>query len=152
VMVATPAGQIQDFVSNPTLGSGAIPNGSYTCIMVKLSNLITYSPTVDDGFCTVAGGPYTRNVFQAPNISIDPAGNTINGIGTTADTTENPFWAYFKVGGGTQDCKTPATACTLTTPIVVSGDRTGTLVVDFDGKIDGSQNPCDMGPPVFSFR
>ncbi len=153
LMVSNPTGLTQDFVSNPTLGSGAIPNGSYQCIMVKLSNLITFTPATGEGFCA-AGASTTRNVFQASgnSISIDPNGATIHGIGTTSDTTENPFWAYFKIGGGTDDCKTPAAACTLSSPINISGDRTGTLVVDFDQKIDGSQNPCDVRAPIFSFR
>jgi hypothetical protein len=153
VMFSNPNGVVQDFATNPSIGSGAIPNGSYQCIMVKLSNLITFTPATTEGFCS-AGVSTTRNVFQAGgnSISIDPNGNTINGIGTTADTTPNPFWAYFKVGGGSNDCKTPALACTLSSPINISGDRTGTLVVDFDQKIDGTQNPCDMQPPVFAFR
>ena len=144
-----------DFVTNPSLGSGAIPNGQYQCVMVKLSNIISFTPSANDAPNCTGGTTYARSVFHTGSgqtNSIDPDGNTITPIGDSQSTVENPFWAYFKIGGGTQDCKSPATACTLTNPINVSGDKTGTVVVDFDGKVDGSQNPCDVQAPVFSFR
>jgi hypothetical protein len=154
-VISNPGGTVQDFVTNPNLGSGAIPNGSYPCIMTKIGNLITYTPAANDGLNCVAGTSYTRNVFHTgggDDTSANPDGGTISAIGTSQDTTSNPFWAYFKVGGGANGCKTPATACTLSSPIIVSGDKTGTLVVDFDNKIDGSASPCDMQAPVFSYR
>jgi hypothetical protein len=155
-VVSNPIGVTTDFVTNPSLGSGAIPNGQYQCVMVKLSNVLTYVPSVNDGANCLGGTTYNRSVFHGgpgQTNSIDPDGNTITPIGVdSSNLTENPFWAYFKIGGGTQDCKSPATACTLTNPVNISGDRTGTLVVDFDGKIDGSNNPCDVQAPVFSFR
>jgi hypothetical protein len=154
-VVSNPGGVTTDFVSNPSLGAGAIPNGQYQCVMVKLSNVISFVPSANDGANCTGGTTYARSVFHTgggQTNSMDPDGNTITPIGDSQNTTENPFWAYFKIGGGTQDCKTPAAACTLTNPINISGDKSGTLVVDFDGKVDGSQNPCDVQAPVFTFR
>ena len=154
-VVSNPGGVTTDFVANPSLGAGAIPNGQYQCVAVKLSNVISYVPAADDLPNCTANATYQRSVFHTgggQTTSIDPDGNTITPIGDSQDLTENPFWAYFKIGGGTQDCKSPAAACTLTNPINVSGDRTGTVVVDFDGKVDGSHVPCDVQAPVFSFR
>ena len=79
-IVNNPGGAVTDFVTNPTIGAGAVPNGAYQCIMVKLSNLITFTPASTDNNC-VAVTSYTRNVFQAPGggqtNSIDPDGNVL---------------------------------------------------------------------------
>jgi len=153
------AGTTQDMVNNPTLGAGAIPNGSYKCVMVKISNLISYVPVAIDGAC-VPGTTYQRNIFRAGSTSVDPNGNVIHGQGaTSSDLIEVDFWAYFAIGGTVSgqgnSCNSPSNACTLSTPITITSDRTGTLVTDFDGQIDGSSNggtTCDLKPPSFTFR
>jgi hypothetical protein len=155
---SNPSGTTQDMVSNPTLGAGAIPNGTYQCIMVKIDNQITYIPATTDGAC-IQGNSFIRNIFRSGSTSIDPNGNTIQGVGSSSsDPAETAFWAYFAIGGAPSSngnsCATPASPCTLTNAVVVSGDKTGTLVTDFDGQIDGISSPgtCDLKPCAFSYR
>ena len=44
-----PSGASRDLVQNPTLGSGAIPNGTYQCFMAHISDQIIYTPAASDG-------------------------------------------------------------------------------------------------------
>src|SRR3954469_20394566 len=47
--------QAQDFATNPSLGSGAIPQGTYHCIAIHLSDIMTITPAANDGVNCVAG-------------------------------------------------------------------------------------------------
>src|SRR4051812_23271756 len=47
-----------NFIDNPTLGSGAAPNGTYHCVAIHMSDLITVTPQGDDGANCHAGVPF----------------------------------------------------------------------------------------------
>jgi hypothetical protein len=144
---------VSDLISNPTFGIGAIPNGTYKCLMIHLSDVITFTPAVSDGANCVGGTQYTRDIFRAGSTSTAPDGTTITGTGAVSTPSEDDPWAYFKIGGSNgAGCMSPTTGCALGSPLVVSGDHVGTLVIDFDGKIDGTFSPCDLGPAAMSFR
>src|SRR5262245_41303388 len=44
-----PSGTPRDMVQNPTLGSGAVPNGTYKCFIAHISDQITFTPAANDG-------------------------------------------------------------------------------------------------------
>lgn len=41
-----------DLASSPTLGSGHLDDGTYPCVMIEVSPLVTYAPSVSEGSCT----------------------------------------------------------------------------------------------------
>lgn len=59
---------VKDFLQNPTLFSGSPAAGSYSCVGVKLSDVITFRPKSTFGFCdsTVT---YKQDIYRADNVS-----------------------------------------------------------------------------------
>jgi hypothetical protein len=149
-----PAGTAQDFVQGPTLGTGAIPNGTYRCMMIHMSDTITYTPETTDGANCIQGTAYTRDLFRDGESGNAPDGTVIPGHGVSASNgTEDFPWAYFTIGGSNAgSCFSLSSKCLLSAPAVVTGDRTVTFVANFDGQIDGSFNPCELTGAEFSFR
>jgi len=144
----------EDMVSNPTLGRGAIPNGVYRCLMIHMSDEITYTPAQDDGTSCLASTTYTRDIFRTGDSSTAPDGSLIAGRGASAQSgTEDFPWTYFSTGGShSNTCYQPSSPCVLSSPIVVSGDHTSTFVMDFDNQIDGSGSFCDLAGVTMSAR
>ncbi|MFI5362073.1 MAG: hypothetical protein ACHQ49_08905 [Elusimicrobiota bacterium] len=156
---ATPA--YQEMTAGPTLFSGAVPAGTYKCVMMNFSSLIKFTPSAnsDDGGC-VSTTQYVRDVCTSGSSFVTPAGATVQcaGSGNSFSTTENDVWAYFSTTGSTAHLGglSPATAFLLSTPLVVTGSKAITFVTDFDGQLqstmDGGVLTCDCEPPVMSFR
>jgi|GEM_PF-885253 len=63
-----PGGQVFDFESNPTIFSGAVANGSYPCVILQISDQVTFTPatTSTSGHC-VAGTPVTTPICNSGN-------------------------------------------------------------------------------------
>src|ERR1700749_3772209 len=40
-----------DFLASPTLGSGNPPDGTYHCVVIKMSDLIKFTPSASAGLC-----------------------------------------------------------------------------------------------------
>jgi hypothetical protein len=143
----------QDFVANPSFGSGAIPRGTYHCLMLQVSDMTSFKPESSEGNC-VAGTTYTRDTFRTGSTSTAPDGTTISGRGAAPDNgTEDTPWSYFSTSGSmSNDGMIPSSPFPLSAPLVVNGDKAITYVVNQDGAIDGTQNPCELGPSTISFR
>jgi hypothetical protein len=153
---SNPAGTPQDFTQGPTLGTGVVPNGTYRCMLINMSDHVTYKPAATEGDCN-ASVEYTRDLFLAGTTSVSPDGVSIPGQGTDSftNTVEDFPWAYFAIGGTlTGSCFDPNSKCPLSAAAVVTSDRNLTFVANFDGKIDGINYPgeCELEPPDFSFR
>ena len=54
----------QDLTSNPALGNGMVPNGTYRCVMYSFSDQITFT-TIGTGSFSLCpdGGTYTSNIY-----------------------------------------------------------------------------------------
>ena len=50
-----------DFLATPTLGSGNPPDGTYHCVIIKMSDLIKFTPSTTGGSCA-AGTEYVADV------------------------------------------------------------------------------------------
>ncbi len=148
----------QDWVNSPTLGSGAIPNGTYNCVMVKMSDYIHYTPSTTDGswthgVCTVG----TDNVLDVAHdeIAIDPDGNS-QSLGV--EGTESIVWLYVRTGatGTGQNTWVPTGGIALTSPLVVNGDGTHTMIFDFSNQVSEVFNngawQCGCEAPTMGFR
>ena len=53
-----------DFLAAPTLGSGNPPDATYNCVIIKMSDLIKFTPSASAGLCT-AGTQYTADVCRS---------------------------------------------------------------------------------------
>ena len=53
-----------DFLATPTLGSGNPPDAAYNCVIIKMSDLIKFTPSSTAGLCTAARS--TRPTSAAP--------------------------------------------------------------------------------------
>jgi len=161
-----------DFKQSPTLFAGNIAAGTYQCVILYMKSLLTFKPTTTVGNCD-ASTTYVRNVCN--NSQYTPAspdssnilvyGSLTNSSATSSQdiTNYDKVLLYLSTGsvGTGQTGKAfqrPDTAGSdkgikLGAPFVVSSSgSTGTFVVNFDNALDGGQNPCDLGPPTFTFR
>ena len=146
----------QDFANTPTLGAGAIPNGTYQCIMMRMSDFIRYTPTTANpswthSVCTV-GTDYVSDVGH-DGTAVDPDGT---GHAMTAGV-EDIVWLYVRpgapVGGG--NTFAPTGGIPLTSPLVVNGDGAHTMVFNFSGRVgeeNGSTWACGCDAPTLGFR
>ena len=55
-----------DFLSAPTLGSGNPPDATYNCVIIKMSDIIKFTPSSTSGLCT-AGTEYVADVCRSDN-------------------------------------------------------------------------------------
>jgi hypothetical protein len=153
-----------DMIKAPTLGGGNPADGTYPCLIMKMSSVITYSPASSEGSCS-AGASYSASVCRADNGGTTTPfdGSSFNAdtacTGTAASNppVDNTVFLYLStVSTGTNNAFNRPTVATkginLGAPFVVSGSTAGTFVVNANGKIDGSGASCGMNPPVFSFH
>ena len=61
-----------DFLATPTLGSGNPPDGTYHCVIIKMSDLIKFTPSTTAGLCS-ASVQYTADVCRTDNGGITQA-------------------------------------------------------------------------------
>lgn len=157
------APSVLDFITNPTLGSSGSPtnppDGTYNCIIIKMSDNILYTPSASLGGICLAGTQYTSDVCNVGN------GGTTNvpGSGVTTNCTNNPDVVYLYLttntnagtGGGsfTQPLNAASTAgIKLTSPLVVSSNISSKFIVNATGKVNTAGGACGMNPPVFGFQ
>src|SRR5882672_8945007 len=63
---SSPTATEVDFLSTPMLGSGNPADGTYQCVIIKMSDLIKFKPSSTSGTCT-AGTEYVADVCRADN-------------------------------------------------------------------------------------
>jgi hypothetical protein len=163
-------GESSNFVENPTIGTASITDGTYNCVAIKISEAVTYIPAEDEGAECAAGSSYTIGVCPSGFSGTDADDGTT--ISCTDDTSDQ-VWIYLStwsasVAGGdnqTNNAFIPPTSdddadrgIKLASALTVSGDTTGTFVIDTSGSIssgitsdDGSAS-CGMDQPNFSFE
>ena len=149
-----------DFLVAPTLGSGNPPDGTYQCIIIKISDRIKFKPTANDGAFCVAGTEYTADVCQTGEITHAPdsPGAAAN-YGSGTQDLVHLYLSTARVGaGGGHAFEQPLApnntsyGVALSAPLVVAGTATSKFVVNAAGKVDGSAVSCGMNPPEFGFQ
>jgi hypothetical protein len=162
-----------DMFTNPTFGANSsITTGTYKCLIIKMSDQITFTPAATQGSCTI-GVPATIDVCMASNTintSVDLAGTTINCV----DNTDDTVFVYVSVDSYCADSISdvrcdgtttypnaflPPTAADddqrgvkLASNIVLTASTTATFVFDTTSKVDGTGGTCNLEPPVMSIR
>jgi hypothetical protein len=147
-----------DFLVAPTLGSGNPPDGTYPCIIIKMSDTIKFTPTSVDGNCQ-GGTEYTTEVCQSTEFTQAPDSG---GTTTQCTTGRDVVYLYLTTGrsvlGGGNTFLQPLPphstdhGVNLTSPLVVSGTATAKFVVTAKNAVDGSGPSCGMNAPVFGFK
>lgn len=161
---SSPTATEVDFLSTPTLGSGNPADGTYQCVIIKMSDLIKFKPSASAGSCT-AGTEYVADVCRSDNGGTthapDAAGATTSCTGTDAAPNADAVYLYLttnaSAGSGGQTFIQPTSTSStsglnLTAPLTITGSAKSKFVVNATGKVSGSDVTCGMNPPVFGFK
>lgn len=160
-----------DFASaTNTIGTGTIADGTYNCVIFKMSDQVTFVPAANEGTECVAGTSYTMDVCQDFGSGTPSIINPDTGATTTCSNDTDTIWVYISTystnTGGDQNNQAfmPPTAendsthgINLTSAMTVSADLTGTFVFGTDGKVatvpHGNEGTdiCSMEQPTFGF-
>lgn len=165
-----------DMVAGPTIGSGTLADGTYQCVIFKMSDQVTFTPSANDGTACVAGTPYTIDVCWSHDgttaVPIQNAETGVQTLCTAASGTEDTVWIYISTystattGSQTNNAFLPPTSngdatkgfILATGQITFTSNMTGTFVFGTDGVIaslpygPGGTDICNMEPPSFGFR
>jgi hypothetical protein len=153
-----------DFLAAPTLGSGNPPDATYNCVIIKMSDIIKFTPSGTEGNCT-AGTPYVSDVCRSDNNGTTQAPDAVGApqacSGTDAAPVSNPVYLYLTTNasagtGGDTFMQPTSTSSTnglhLTAPLVIAGAARSKFVVNAIGKVGSDTTSCGMEPPVFGFQ
>ncbi|WP_295760700.1 hypothetical protein [Undibacterium sp.] len=153
-----------DFLTSPTLGSGNPPDGTYNCVIIKMSDNIKFTPSTSGGAC-VGGTEYVAETCSTNNhgTSNAPDVATVSTCtGTDAAPVPDIVYLYLSTnplagtGGNTflQPGNTSSTSgIHLSAPLVIAGSARSKFVVNATGSVDGtSGGSCGMNPPAFGFQ
>ncbi|MEQ1806237.1 MAG: hypothetical protein ABL900_12755 [Burkholderiaceae bacterium] len=153
-----------DFLATPTLGAGNPPDGTYECVIIKMSDLIKFTPSATGGTC-VAAQEYTADVCRTDNGGTtqapDTPGAPSNCNGTDPALLSDRVHLYLKTnvtaGGGGQTFLQPTSTTStnglrLTSPLVIARTASSKFSVNATGAVSGA-NPtgCGMNPPTCGF-
>ena len=153
-----------DFLATPTLGSGNPPDGTYHCVVIKMSDLIKFTPSTTAGLCS-ASVQYTADVCRSDNGGTTQAPDAVGApsacAGTDAAPVSDAVYLYLTTnasagsGGNTFMQPTGPTSTNglnLTAPLVIAGTAKSKFVVNAAGKVGDDGFSCGMNPPVFGFQ
>ena len=154
-----------DFLALPTLGSGNPPDATYNCVIIKMSDLIKFTPSTSAGLCT-AGTQYTADVCRSDNGGMTQAPDGVGAPSMCSGTdpgapVSDAVYLYLTTnasagtGGNTFMQPTGAgstNGLNLTAPLVIAGAAKSKFVVNATGKVGSDNVSCGMNPPVFGFQ
>lgn len=152
-----------DFLSAPTLGKGNPPDATYNCVIIKMSDIIKFTPSSTSGLC-VAGTEYVADVCRSDNnASTQAPDSTTRTVctGTDASPRSDAVYMYLttnaSAGTGGEVFLQPTDANStyglhLTAPLVIAGKAKSKFIVNATGKVGSDSVSCGMNPPVFGFQ
>lgn len=154
-----------DFTKNPTLGTAAVPNGTYPCVALELVPVITLTPR-PGGACK---DPVTLDycaLFEQIGAEFDgiqPLGGAPSDSFTKCSAGKDHLVVYLSTqipeGPAENGLRAPLSATDmkhgfhLGAPLVVSASSEGTLVVSAEVSEPGpGQTACAAGNASFTFE
>lgn len=154
-------GSFVDFLSTPTLGSGHLDDGTYNCVIIKMSSIIKHTPKTTDSSC-VANTEYTGGVCNSGDQAFDLNNAPIacTGDGTNAGSVDNTVYMYMTTDSaasmGNMAFVHPVTAgdgngIKLGSPLIISSTSRAKFVVNADGKVMAGGGECGINAPAFDF-
>jgi hypothetical protein len=149
-----------DFANNPTLGGGSLADGTYRCIILRISDVVSFVPETTSGAC-VAGTTYKHHLLES-----DPAYQNFDAtnwgaMATSAANLNKPEIIPIVLttsgsGSTTAGMVAKPTSATDTGPLylssafVVNGTKSSKINAILNGKVDGSNPPCYFNSFSFS--
>lgn len=168
VLFDSSAPKLVNMFDSPTLGGGTIPDGNYKCMIMKISDTVTFKPAVNDGTACLASQEYNLDICRSGTSGKNPiSGATISCTGSTLNAAgSDTVYVFLSTtstntsGSGTNPFTPPTSTnsategMNLASQFIVSGSSAGKFVMDLTNKVDGtgSAPSCDLLPPVFKFR
>ncbi len=154
-------GTFMDFLANPTLGGGDLADGTYNCVIIKMSSIIKHTPKTTATSC-VAGTEYSGGVCNNSDSATDLNNTTITctGDGSNAGSVDSTVFMYMTTDAGAsagnhafQHPMTPGDGLgiKLGAPLVISSTTKAKFVVNANGGVVAGGGECGINPPAFSF-
>ena len=153
-----------DFLNAPTLGSGNPADGTYHCVVIRMSDLIKFTPSTSAGLCS-ASVQYTADVCRSDNGGMTQAPDAVGAslcTGTDPLPVSDAVYLYLTTnasagsGGGNTFMQPTSASSTnglhLTAPLVIAGAAKSKFIVNATGKVGDDGVSCGMNPPVFGFQ
>jgi len=153
-----------NFLTSPILGGGNIPDGTYHCVIITMSDIIKYRPVANDGTRCIAGTQYFSDVCRSDNADatdqlVGSTTTTYNCTGinppTAANIGDNKVSIYLHTDSPNTNSafkRGTTQGITLINPFVVNGTSAGVFVVDGTNKVTDNGSYCEMNQPTFKFR
>lgn len=154
-----------DFLKKPVLGGGNVPDGTYPCVMINMSDNVKFTPAASDGVNCVAGTEYTIDICRSDNgcsynlRTGSSYGSLTAATGTSGSPSPNVVTMYLRTNAvGTNNFQYPANAADtsrglpLASAFVVSGSSAARFVVDARGQVASAGGQCGLNAPTFAFR
>lgn len=136
-----------DLLTSPTLFSlTGVPIGTYPCLIMTISDILTFVPEADDGPC-VAGTTYTTDIYRAGETDwLDVNGSSIIGTGTDASPMDDKVDIFFSTNPAAVIARgySPNQVGILGSPAIVPG--ASTFYWDGSGGVGDDGGTCRMEP------
>ena len=154
-------GTFVDFLSNPVLGDGELSDGTYNCVIIKMSSIIKHTPLTTESSC-LAGTEYVGGVCSMYDsaTALDNAPIACGGDGSNAGSVDNTVYMYLTTDSaaseGDRAFVHPVAAgdgngIKLGSPLIISANGRAKFVVNANGKVVAGGGECGINAPVFDF-
>ena len=158
-------GEYVDLLKGPALGGGDLPDGTYECVIIKMSDVIKHTPKDTNAAC-VAGTEYSGEVCRAGGggglaTNLDGTPITCTGDGTSAGVGEDTVFMFMTTDPGASTggraFELPLAAgdgkgIKLGAPLVISSVTKAKFVVDATGGVVSGGGECGIEAPKFRFE
>jgi hypothetical protein len=152
---------LKDFVQNPTLFTGSPGAGSYGCVGVKMSNVLSVRPSTTFGYCD-STLTYPQTIYNLDNTSLQDSSayfrdidlHYIVPVGTNANPVAEPVLIVFTLdtAAAVQRGFNRGQVIALGAPLVVPGIQTFSWGGTGSVISDSTSATCDVNPGRPTFR
>jgi hypothetical protein len=153
-----------DFLQNPVFGQRVVPDGTYSCVIVEISNIIRVIPEKNSATCLAS-----KEVIQNVCLNNQPrlAVRSLEGHLSPCDEAEGRVAIYLSTASlktdplspeaepflpPILDAGDPGHGIKLPHPIVVKGRATGTLTLSAEGRVNDDEKVCRIETPAIRFE
>lgn len=158
-------GEYLDLLTGPALGGGDLPDGTYECVIIKMSDVIKHVPKTTDSSC-VAGTEYSGEVCRAGGdgalaTNLDGTPISCTGDGTSAGVGEDTLFMFMTTDPSASDggrafelplAPGDGKGIKLGAPLVISSTTKAKFVVDATGQVVAGGGECGINAPKFRFE
>lgn len=144
--------QPKQMLNGPILFAGSPPDGTYRCLVIKMSDVLAMTPATTFGDC-VAGTNYSGDIYRDGDSSwVDVDGNMIIGTGTDSIPVDSKVTLFLTrdtvaaIARGTSPNQTLQLDSNLEVPSV------STFVWDGRGSVISGYGQCGLNPGRPSFQ